>query len=227
MVVDEAAIQLGVERRRIYDVVNILESVELVLKKGKNTYTWLGGVGKKEDQFVEVFGKIQEQAIVDGGFAKDAKEHGLVVEQAAEHSSNQAKCIKGTSSASGSGGSDRKETSKADSSRSLAKLSTQFLQVFLVGYETISLPDLSEKIQGTLSAEDYAAIGSSNSDSGPQLENPSEFRRAAARGLKTKIRRLYDIANVFLSGKFAPHTSEPVLVLALYSMSLTQHSTSQ
>ena len=34
--------QLGVERRRLYDIMNILESLSAISRQGKNAYQWQG-----------------------------------------------------------------------------------------------------------------------------------------------------------------------------------------
>jgi hypothetical protein len=89
-----------------------------------------------------------------------------------------------------------RKQSKTKENKSLAKLSQEFLQVFLVVHETLSLPEASDKIQGTTSMEELIAMGSNQKNA---ASTEKELKAAAARGLKTKIRRLYDIANVFLS----------------------------
>jgi transcription factor E2F7/8 len=178
IIVDEAAVRLGVERRRIYDVVNILESICLVCKKQKNTYTWMG-TGKLD----AVFGRLQAQAIIE--YPEEAKK--LL-------GSSENRCdlppvpLK-----------PPRRQSKTRENKSLAKLSQEFLQVFLVGHEVLSLPEASDKIQGTTSQEELIAMGMEKSEDGNQTTGAKELKAAAARGLKTKIRRLYDIANVFLS----------------------------
>lgn len=39
---DKVTVQLKVERRRIYDIVNIFESLQVVRKAAKNNYVWRG-----------------------------------------------------------------------------------------------------------------------------------------------------------------------------------------
>lgn len=39
---DNTAKKLGTEKRRIYDIINVLESLEMAIKVGKNRYIWHG-----------------------------------------------------------------------------------------------------------------------------------------------------------------------------------------
>lgn len=39
---DFTACQLGVEKRRMYDIINILEAIQCAVHKRKNTYLWYG-----------------------------------------------------------------------------------------------------------------------------------------------------------------------------------------
>jgi hypothetical protein len=186
IIVDHAAVDLGVERRRIYDVVNILESVSLVTKKQKNTYSWMG-----MDHLDDMFGDLQAKAILD--YPDDAKKYlSCTISLEAK---NECRDLSDDSK-------PPRKHAKSKENKSLAKLSQEFLQVFLVGFETLSLPEASDKIQGTTSMEELIAMGGGarvKSTADGDIPDARELKAAAARGLKTKIRRLYDIANVFLS----------------------------
>ena len=133
IVVDEAAVQLGVERRRIYDVVNILESICLVSKRHKNTYSWMG-----MEKLETVFGRLQAQAIAE--YPQDAE---TFLGGTNHNQSLVPVPLK-----------PPRKQSKSRENKSLAKLSQEFLQVFLVGHQTLSLPEASDKIQGTNSSMD-------------------------------------------------------------------------
>lgn len=42
MVIDEVATILGTERRRVYDIINVLESLNMAARVQKNMYQWMG-----------------------------------------------------------------------------------------------------------------------------------------------------------------------------------------
>lgn len=70
--------------------------------------------------------------------------------------------------------------------KSLGKLSQEFLQLFLVGFKVISLAEATEKILGDACKNGNGTV------------NPEDAEKAAS-WIKTKGRRLYDIANVMAS----------------------------
>ncbi len=40
--IDEAALRLGVVRRRMYDIINVFEGIEVVQRRSRGQYTWFG-----------------------------------------------------------------------------------------------------------------------------------------------------------------------------------------
>lgn len=146
-----------------------------MVKKGKNTYSWMG-----TDHLAHMFALLQQEAIFD--YPQDAFDGEIIDTLPTKEEINVARLAF----------RDPKRDAK-----SLSRLSQQFLQVFLVANTgtCVSLIDASDKIQGGASTEqELAALGSQ----GRAIpDDPILIQKAAARGLKTKIRRLYDIANVF------------------------------
>jgi len=247
--IDQTASQLKVERRRIYDIINIFEALSIVSKKGKNLYWWYGLQGLEA-----TFSRLQSEAMKDTDLLIDAERNGMfdngdevkgcstwsgrsnvgavgctssksIAESndydtgSREGPQSSRKACTGllhaeethTQSNSTSGTCDRDNNvtnSKCSTTfGSLGLLSKRFLELYLVGYNSFSLGDATVLLLG-----DGIYPGAEHPEATINKDDTMDMKRGGdeSRGFKTKVRRLYDIANVFVSiGVIKKTTNQP------------------
>eukprot|EP00897_Mesotaenium_endlicherianum_P007510 jgi/Mesen1/6788/ME000035S06168 len=192
---------LGVRKRRVYDIVNVLESVEVLQRRGKNEYVWLG-VSSMADAFDKLRAealKLSSEKLTAAGVMSESPESDMpefstpdFQKDDAEEEGDGMEEIEIESSAKGSDTSAEPEVEGTVEGRSVPRrekslraLSEKFVQVFLFNE--------NQALHWNVVVEIILGIVPSS------------------KAMQKRARRLYDIANILsalhLIEKVAPGDS--------------------
>ncbi|XP_021936967.1 transcription factor E2F8-like isoform X2 [Zootermopsis nevadensis] len=236
---DQAANNLGTERRRIYDIVNVLESLQMAAKVAKKRYMWYGcqqlhntlallkglalrlglhnqvhslQLKRKTNLGCVVAGSCNE-AITDSWQPElecsdiILQTHSLL--DPCEHTPPQPK-LRNDVSVESWDSTEMGESSQTDTTlfldscaeRSLGVLSQRFIMLFLISSKS-DLVNL-DFATSVLLSKNMVDKNIEETDVLPCCQHANPSGQSASGGtkavrLKTKVRRLYDIANIFTS----------------------------